>query len=153
MVKKEFVDGVIRLFVDYNRPLADMICDGKYDWVNKAIIEKDFPINRRSNGEVEMKVFSTEDLFGEFRNMKSEEISEEMDKRGYRPAELPEILAYGAKYPDECPIVGLGFVWRDSCGGRYVPCLGMWFGKWGLGLGWFGDGWLSNCRFLAVRKS
>src|SRR3989344_6526933 len=48
----------VRLFVDYTRPLANMIKeDGRFDWVNSDITEKHFPITKRPNGEVEMKVF------------------------------------------------------------------------------------------------
>ncbi len=147
--EKKLADGIARLFVDYTRPFADMIRDGKYGWVNSDITEKHFPINQRQNGEVEMKVFHFNRVMG------SDEAIREIDKEGYRPAELPEGLAYAKANPDEqrkYPIAILGSVWHYWRGHRHVPCLDRWHDGRGLVLGWFGDDWDVCCRFLAVRK-
>ena len=75
---------------------------------------------------------------------------------GLRPANLPELLAFGAKYPKkqrEFPIVALGSVWRYWCGSRSVACL------WSVGslrflfLYWLEFGGDAIYRFAAVRKS
>jgi len=146
---KSVADGVVRLFVDYTRPLAEMLKDGRFDYVNSDITEKHFPINKRPNGEVEMKLFHFN------RVMESDEVIKEMAKEGYRPAESPEGLAYAKANPDEqrkYPIALLGSVWRDWYGGRLVPCLYGVDGERSLRLGWFGHAWGSGYRFLAVRK-
>ncbi len=146
---KQAVKGVIRLFVDYTRPFADMIRDGKYGWVNSDITEKHFPINQRPNGDVKMKAFHFNQA------MESDQVISEMAKQGYRPAELPEALAYAKANPDEqrkYPIVILGSVWRDWDGSRIVPYLDEWDGKRKLHLVWCGGRWSSSVRFLAVRK-
>src|SRR3989344_1194444 len=127
---KSSADGVIRLFVDYIRPLANMIKeDGRFDHVNSNITEKNFPITKRPNWEVEMKVFTTQDLVGETRSLTSEEVIQALKNKGYREAELPEGLAYAKANPDEqreYPILLLGSTsdWRDWCGHRYIPYLG-----------------------------
>jgi len=146
------IKGVVRLFVDYTRSLAEMLKDGRFDSVNSDITENHFPITKRPNGEVEMKLFHFN------RAMDSDEAIKEMDKEGYRPAELPEGLAYAKANPDEqrrYPIALLGSVWQDWGGDRsvpYVPCLCGDGGGRVLHLGWFEGGWSSLCRFLAVRK-
>ncbi|MDP3999303.1 MAG: hypothetical protein Q8P76_01755 [bacterium] len=149
---RSVADGLVRLFVDYTRPLANMIKeDGRFDYVNSDITEKNFQINRRPNGEAEMKVYHFN------RDIDSDEAIREMDKEGYRPAELPEGLAYAKANPDEqrkYPIVLLGSlsVWRGFIGDRRVPCLCGVGVERDLDLGWFCGGWDSRCRFLAVRK-
>ncbi|MDP3999467.1 MAG: hypothetical protein Q8P76_02640 [bacterium] len=131
-----------------------MLKDGRFDWINSDITEKNFPVNRRENGEVEMKVFTTQDLVGETRNVNSEEVIQSLKEKGYRPAELPESLAYAKANPDEqrkYPIVALGSVWRDFDGDRYVPFLYDGGGR-DLDLHWYDDDWDERCRFLGVRK-
>ncbi len=142
-------DAAIRLFVDYTRSLAEMLKDGRFDSVNPDITEKHFPITKRPNGKVEMKMFHFN------RPISSEQAIQEMDKEGYRPAELPEGLAYVQANPDEqrkYPIVLLGSVWHYWYGDRHVPYLGRWAGERYLGLGWFEFDWNECYRFLAVRK-
>ncbi len=151
-VKTKKVDGdPVRLFVDYSRPLAGMIGGCRFDHVNSNITKEHFPINHRSNGQVEMKVFSAKDLVGEERSVTSEEVMRILERKGYRPAELPEGLAYAKANPDESqkyPIVILGSVWRDFDGYRGVPFL--LHRK--LDLDRFEVEWYAGCRFLAVRK-
>ncbi|MDP3999668.1 MAG: hypothetical protein Q8P76_03705, partial [bacterium] len=130
--------------------------DGRFDWVNPDITEKNFPVNRRENGEVEMKVFTTQDLVGETRNVTSEEVIQSLKNKGYIEAELPEGLAYVKANPDEqrkYPIAILGSVWRDWGSGRVVPYLVGDGGRRSLDLYWYDIEWFSDFRFLAVRKS
>jgi hypothetical protein len=68
---------------------------------------------------------------------------------------LPELLAFGEKYPDvqrEFPVVALGSAWRDSVGNRHVPYLVRHAGRRLLYLYWLGCEWDSGYRFAAVRK-
>ncbi len=129
--------------------LVELIKDCRFDYVNLDITEKNFPITNRPSGEVEMKVFHFNQVIG------SDEAIREMEKEGYRPAELPEALAYAKANPDEQrkhPIVILGSVWRDFDGDRVVPCLDEWDGDRELRLPWYDRRWHGDCRFLAVRK-
>ncbi len=54
------------------------------------------------------------------------EVLAEMKNRGLRPATLPELLAFGAQFPDEqrkYPIVALGSAWKYFEGCNFVPAL------------------------------
>lgn len=136
--------------VDYGRSLKSMIEDGKYDYVNEHIKPANFPVT----GEGESKV----EIILHFPNRvtRSEEVIKELDKLGLRQANLPELCAFGAAYPDvqrEFPIICLGSTWVGPGGDRLVPYLVRWHAGRRLYLGWFGAEWDDYCRFAAVRKS
>jgi len=144
--KEAVVDSVSSIFVDYTKPLAEMIREGHFDYKDPNITEENFP---------KMKVFSTEELVGKTRSATSEEIIQAMTEKGYRLAELPELLAYGVVNPDEqrkYPIVTFGSVRQYWSSYRSVPYLLRWNDEPGLALRLFEDDWNSYCRFLAVRK-
>ena len=127
--------------------LADMIAAGKYDWVNSNINEENFsPETLALGSEPKLYHFNC--------NTSLENAITLMDKDGYRPGTLGDILTYGAKNPEEqreYPIIALGSV--VSVGGsRYVACLAGDDSERGLDLYWFGGGWGARYRFLAVCK-
>ena len=135
--------------VDYGRSIEEMVASGKYDWSNSDITSKHFPIGTK--GQVGVNI----ELVHFNRPMESDEVLRELDKQGLRPATLPELLAFGATYPEkqrEFPIVALGSVWRDLDGIRHVACLYGNAGDRGLDLRWYENGWVVSCRFAAVRK-
>ena len=139
--------------VDYSQSIEQMVaalrCDG---YVNPEIKTANF------GEEIKAKKSAKEDLevvllpFN--REVTSQEVLDEMEKKGLRPATLAEPLAFGAKHPDfqrEFPIVALG----SSCvlhGDRRVACL--WGSASGrsLSLSYFGHRWSARYRFLAVSK-
>lgn len=138
-----------RVAVDYTQTLKQMISAGKYDWANSDITQDHFPI--KGNGKKEEEVV----LFHFDKVMTSEQAITEMDKTGFRPATIEELLALGAQQPElqkQFPIVALGSVWRNPLGDRNVPDL-----RWGgrqrsLDLDWFGGDWREDSRFAAVCK-
>lgn len=135
--------------IDYDLSLEEMIEAGKYDWVNSDIIVENFPI--KGSGLVELEIELVH--FGRYIN--SEAALKELDQMDLRPATLPELLAFGAAYPEiqrEFPIVALGSVWQRPGGGRGVPCL--WCDSDGrnLGLRWLDGGWHGRYRFASIRK-
>ena len=140
---------VIRpVVVDYSRTLGQMIEAGHYNYADKSITPKNFPLT--GEGQVELDLC----LVHFNRDITSEAAMKELEKMGMRPATLPELLALGEKYPEEqrqYPMIALGSVWRSPHGDRSVPCLGGWRGGRLLSLRWFGGGWIADCRFLAVR--
>jgi hypothetical protein len=142
-------DNVFPITVDYNHSLADMIKAGNYDWVNSDINSKHFPVKGKGKHELEAVLFHFD------RYIESEEAIAEMDKQGYRPGKVEELLALGEKYPDlqkEFPIVALGSVWRGRHGRRHVACL-FWPDRGrDLGLDWFDCRWSADWRFLALPK-
>lgn len=143
------VRPTFNIVVDYNRSLTQMIKAGNYDWINDNITSKNFPLKGKGKHEL------TAVLFHFDRYIESDDAIAEMDKQGYRPATIEELLAFGEKYPElqkEFPIIALDSVWRVSRGDRRVPYLG-WDGlRRCLGLRWFDSRWGANCRFLAFRK-
>lgn len=71
--------------------LSEVIKVGKYDWVHDNIIRKNFPMpDGCTEGRTEVSLFH----FGH--SVSSEEVITEMDREGYCPATLPELLALGA---------------------------------------------------------
>ena len=135
--------------VNYDLLLERMIEDGKYDWSNNDITANNFPMEGKVNVEV------TIELVHFNRVMESDEVQKELDKQGLRPATLPELLAFAARYPDkqrEFPIVALGSVWRSFGGRRDVPYLWSRSSGRGLGLSWLDRRWSILCHFAAVRK-
>jgi len=147
--------GLVRYAItaDYSQSIEQMVaalrCDG---YVNPEIKTANF------GEEIKAKKSAKEDLevvllpFN--REVTSQEVLDEMGKKGLRPATLAELLAFGAKHPDiqrEFPIVGLGSS-RVLSGRRRVACL--WGGASGRGLclDCFGSRWSAGYRFLAVSK-
>jgi len=137
------------LSVDYGRTVEDGVKAGRYDWVNSDITSRNFPTQRKGTAEVAVVLINFN------RYVSTDEALRELDRMGYRPAELHELLALGEKYPEvqlNFPIVALGSVWHGRLGCRFVPYLGRVGSKRTLSLGWVGDGWSEVCRFAAVRK-
>ena len=151
-IEKKVVDSsrpVFTLVVDYGQPLAKMIEAGRYDSVHPAVTAKHFPIAGQGQRETAVEIFHFN------RVMSSDQVIAELDRVGYRPAQIEELLAIGAKKPElqrQFPIIALGSRWRDSYGYRHIPCLDGWGGGRELGIYWFERDWYGHCRFLAVRK-
>lgn len=136
--------------VDYAMSLVDMIAAGGYDWVNNSITTEHFPITGKGRADVEIEIVH----FGRIIKDGDEGLRE-LDKMGLRAAILPELLAFGAKYPDmqrQFPIIALGSVWQGRDGSRDVPELWEYDRERCLVLHWFECGWGEFFRFAAVRK-
>jgi hypothetical protein len=138
------------LTANINRGLSlrEMVEAGHYDWVNDDITAERFPI--KGSGSVETSF----ELVHFNRNIESDEAVKEMAKRGLRPADLAELLAFGAAFPEEqrkYPIVELGSVARIG-GSRYVACLYRDDSRRSLSLLRWGGSWDADYRFLAVRN-
>ncbi|MGH9460150.1 MAG: hypothetical protein ACRD1X_02955 [Vicinamibacteria bacterium] len=147
MMTDESVRTIFPVAIDYSQSLVAMIQTGRYDWVNSDITEKHFPV---ASGPAQVSI----ELVHFNRVMSTDDVLSELDRRGLRPATLPELLAFGEKYPEKqrkFPIIALGSVWRYWLGGCHAPYL------WGnalvrcLFLFWLGR-WRGRCCFAAVRK-
>lgn len=144
--------GEITLNVDYTKTIEQAIADGQYDWKNGDITSKNFPISPEMAGK---KVEVATKLFHFNRDISSDDVISEMNKDGYRPATLMELLVMGFLFPElqrQFPIVAVGSVWRSAGDGRDVPCLRVNGSGRGLNLYWFDGGWGAHYRFLGVRK-
>ena len=146
---EKLAENCYKVPVDYGQTLQQMIANGKYDYVNSDINASNFPTQGSGQQNVVVELVH----FG--RDMASEAVLKEFEARGLRAATLPELLAFGATYPEkqrEFPIIALGSVWRSRNGVRSVPFLGRLGSRRELNLYWYDDRWYDDCRFAAVRK-
>lgn len=132
--------------VDYGMPFEQMVAEGRYDWRNDNLNEKNFPIKGKGKRHFECKLFDA--------NCSSKQGVERIEAAGFKPGATEHILKFGATFPEiqrKTPIVGLGSTAR--VGGRVdVPCLGRGGAGRGLGLSWWGGGWPGDWRLLGVRE-
>jgi hypothetical protein len=138
---------VFPITVNYDLSLEEAIQAGDYQAVHGQITSANFPSTRHGQSELNVVLVRFEC------RMRSEDILRELEKEGLRAVELPEFLAFGAKYPDmqrKFSIAGLGSVWQDRKGYRNVPCLYEASEGRYLDLHWWDDGWYSYTRFAAV---
>ena len=125
--------------------LKQLIKSLKLDYVNSDITEENFPLTEE--GKID-KIFS----FKKYRT--SEEVISKMDKEGYRPANIYEMLAWAKEdWNGKDWVVALGSRWQGPFGDRLVPYLYRDSGPRSLYLHWFDPRWHSNDRLAAVRKS
>jgi hypothetical protein len=141
-----------RHVVNYGMSHDEMVTAGNYDWKDSAITAARFPV--KGEGEVEYE----DTLFHFDRSISSADAIKEIEnadkEHPWAPAKSENLLAYGAKNPEEqrkYPIIGLGSVARVG-GDRYVLCLYGGGSERDLGLLWFDGDWRAGYRFLAVRK-
>lgn len=147
-----FMPDIFRLVVDYGKSLEQMIAAGHYNWKNDNITTKRFPIEGEGVVEFEARYFNFD------HNISSENAVEEIEQADkdnpWTPAKIEHTLALGASFPEEqrkFPIIGLGSVAKVN-GYRRVPDLRRSGSDRDLDLYWWGSGWYSGGRFLAVRK-
>jgi len=115
----------------------------KFDYVNSDITEAHFPQPK--------EVMKVTKLFKFDKRMTSAAVVEAMDKEGYWPANLYDLLAY--EWDGKDNIVALGSVWQNSHGGRRVPYLCEFGDERGLCLRFWGGDWFDFWFFAAVSKS
>jgi hypothetical protein len=138
----------LKIIVDYGMTLEQMIAAGGYDWVNDNITAKRFPLSGKGRHEM------VAELIPFNRGISSEEAVVELDKMGFRPGTVEELLAFGAAFPEtqrKFPILALG----SPCGvggDRLVAYLRGHDARRRLDLLWWDSRWIDYCRFLAVRK-
>ena len=135
------------LSVNYDLSVEAAVKAGKYDLTNENITSKNFPSIRRGMANIDIILVH----YNQY--MESDEVIHDLDKGGLRlrPAELPELLAFGAKYSDiqrDFPIIALGSAWRDCL----CASLDMSGSMRHLALSRMGSRWSEICRFAAVRK-
>jgi hypothetical protein len=115
----------------------------KLDYINSDITIENFPEEKVREG---FKIFH----FGEY--LTTEEVVSKLDKEGYQPANLAELLTY-KEWNGKDFVVALGSVWQNRSGGPGVVCLWSVVGRRGLDLRWTGYRWYSGVLVAGVRKS
>jgi hypothetical protein len=107
------------LTVNYEHPLYYAIGRGGYDVRDARITDIAFPKKRNRIARVNLVLMKFR------RNGTASQVVRRFEKLGLRPAELPELLAFGELYPDvqlNFTIVALGSI-ASIKGNRLVPIL------------------------------
>ncbi len=138
--------------IDHSQRLEHMISAGRYDWTNGDITVEHFPLT--GSGQIDINL----ELLRCNQAIRTEDVLREIDVRGYRPATITELLAFGADEQTEALqrqyiIIAPGSVWQSLDGRQYVPGLTSLASKRCLYLDWLGSAWLEKSLVLAVRKS
>lgn len=136
------------LEVNYDLAFEAMVAAGHYDYCNLDITAERFP-----NKATGVKRYEPV-LVHLGRNASTMEALAEIKRLGLIPASAAELLAYGAKNPEEqrkYPIVALDQVWRGLVD-SFFPCLWSVDRVRVLGLRYDDDDWDDYCRFLALRE-
>jgi hypothetical protein len=147
--------------VNYDLSLDEMIRAGTYDVINFAPPQEQSPIQMPGgvvHGEIEFLTFD--------RDYELPAMLDETDRRGYRPASLPEFLALGAQHPDlqrKSWILTLGSVetrrfirfspTQAMQVEQFIPCLLSWMGERVLYAGSFDGKYRPDCSFACVRNN
>lgn len=145
-----YIVAIFTVTVDETMSVEDAMKAGKFGWSNNNITSANFPkiTGGQKWDDKEVTIFHFN------KTMTSEAVIAEMDKAGYKPATIWDLLSLGASQPDlqrKFPIVALGSVCKlDGC--RRVPCLYGRSSERFLNLDCFGFGWSDYYRFVAVRK-
>jgi hypothetical protein len=154
---ESMTEGEYRLVVNYSLSVEDAIALGRYDRNHNKITSANFPSRRKGTVEVIVLI----KRFG--RNMEPSDVIKKLHSEGLRPAELSELLAFGAEYPEvqrDITLSAYGSVWGPWWSStRYSPMLyGMEkdYETPGVpGRALHLDSWVkcsSYARYLAVRK-
>ncbi|MFZ2309917.1 MAG: hypothetical protein WAW11_00015 [Patescibacteria group bacterium] len=146
--------GEITLSIDYAQTVEQIVATSGHDLNLKAVTEN-FPIPEEF-GRKKMEVIAK--LFYFNHSISSGEVISKMDKAGYRPAILVELLSLGTSYPEilrqfNIHIIALGYSvfqypFNGSSGGCPVPILQ----RRGIEFLWFHYRWFTRPYFLAIRK-
>ena len=141
--------NIYPVVVDYEMNLEEVVREGRYSRVNPNINSKNFPPTRK--GKVALNIV----LIHLGRRISPKAALDELERIGYRPADLLELLVFGARYPDvqmEFCVVSLS-TWENPNGYRYITQLfgchidyrAVFFHSFRL--------WCElNWRFAAIRK-
>ena len=150
VVEVSVITTTHHLIVDYTKSFDEMVRAGKYFSMSYAFEKSHFPMTTGDAVEVDVTLIHFN------HEIRSSNVAvEELNKIGYRPATIEELLSFGATYPDiqkQFTIVALGSSYRGM-----VPYLSGYNSEYGsrersVGMG-TREGILNgNFRFLAVRK-
>lgn len=143
---------IFTLTVNYDRSISDGIKAGNYNWVNPDITEEHFPAEAEERG-TKSQIFT---LYHFSRYIESNDAIVEMNRDGYRPATIRELLAFGEANSEpqrRFSIIALSSIWVGQDSHHNVAYLDGFPDYYYLDLNWYGPlGWLESHSFLAVHK-
>ncbi|MEI6835422.1 MAG: hypothetical protein WCK59_01190 [Candidatus Falkowbacteria bacterium] len=142
----------IELIVDYSKSVEQAISEGNYDIKESDINANNFPVDPELIGKT-VKVKSR--LFNFDEPLISQRVIREMDQVDYRPANLMEILAFGAARPElqrVITIIAFGSRWEDHDGYYCLPALHVCNNKRYLNTALFAEMFTSSLFALGIPK-
>lgn len=126
--------------------LQQLIDQLRLDYVNSNITEANFPLQEVSKSEHK--------LFNFDKCMTSEEVKEAMEKDGFRPGNIYELLTWGKdNWDGKKWVVALDSFWVDPNGHRGVSCLHGGPGSRYLRLVYADSQWFGSAWFFGLRLS
>ncbi len=139
--------------IDYTLSYSEMITRGAYDWVKRDInniLDAYPPMKEKGVVSVDLELIEFDIPY------MGNEILAQLNARGFEPAKIEHILAFGAEYPEkqcELPIIALGFRWKDENDELCVLRLdeGSEDGRRILNAVWFRLEFSGHNRFLVYR--
>jgi hypothetical protein len=143
------VDHTVSITMDLSKSMAQLLVDGKYDWVD-GDIAKHFSVEPEKG-----RVIRDIHLLHYNKLMLTDAILADMERQGLRPLTFLELFWIGIQYPSlqrDFHVVALGTVRQVSLD---LPCVvHLYRSRCGrsLNLHWIYDYWNEDCRFGAVRK-
>jgi hypothetical protein len=145
-----FIVRTLTVLVDETKTVDELAKVCKFDWVNNNITSANFPNPADgTTGNQELALFH----FG--KTMSSDAVISEMNKEGYEPATIWDLLGLAQKEPNlqrQFPIVALKSFWQGPHRYRYVPDLCGDADVRSLSLYYLYGDWDDDYRFLARRK-
>jgi hypothetical protein len=143
-----FITHTFMVMVDETQTVEELVKAEKFNWSND-IVSKNFP--KPANGQKSEREIV---LFHFNKGMFTKTIIAEMDKAGYKPATIWDLLGLAAKEPDlqrKFSITALGSICRID-----GACLAAFLGgnscERMMDLDDISIHWDDDCRFAAVRK-
>lgn len=105
--------NAFKIVVDYTKNLEQTITDGGFNWVNNDITDENFHIPDEIIGK---KIELSAKLFYFSNYINADDATLEMNKDGYRPATLMELLALKLLFPESIQFgaIALGSFWHDE---------------------------------------
>lgn len=147
--KNSVITTTHEVVIDNDISLEEMVRAGRYDWGNLGINGKNFKFKR---GKGKVRIIIKLVCFNRLTSYR--EVLQWFRRHGLRPGNLPELLAFGATYPEkqlEFPIVQVGTLWRIK---KRRGSRGLYLRRGnkerGLSAIWLQHGFLKYYRFIAV---
>ena len=148
-----------KLKINYGKTVEQYVAEGHYDVGGDIVTSKYFPIlENKGEKEVEFKLFQFDfDTITEY-----SEIIFFIEKSGYHPATLIELLALGSERPElqkKFPVIALGTMWKSPFHDfdPFFPMLDyfnkeLWINFIGAPMIKGNNNLCTSYRFLGIRK-
>jgi len=129
--------------------IKELVVAGRYSYANTNITDANFPQEQEGAEKVSVELVHFN------RAVSTHDVLTELDARGRRAANVAELLAFAAKYPEiqhKFLIAALGQEWQYHTSNPFWVYLDSLNGGRKVSIGLVKDYWPRHSRFAAVRK-